>query len=374
MAGFPWGGSEVVWSRAARAAAAENETVLAVVYDWSRTQRAIVELKSAGVSVVTRSRESRRSLVERAVGRVSGGVLPRSIPPWLAELRRFRPEVVCISSGIHYECVQEPELFEWLIGEGIPYVVISNGNSERITYDDSTRARARRFLCAARSLIFVSEGNRELAERQLAFAFDNAVVVPNSVDAVPPAPLPFPDGDPVFVVVGSLYVAFKGQDVLLRALTGSAWRERMWRYVCYGEGPDAVYLRDLAALYGLEGRFTLAGHVEPVSEIWTRSHLCVVPSRAEGMPLALVEALAAGRPAVVTDVGGNAECVEDGVTGFVAEAATPRSLGRALERAWHARARWPEMGKAAWERMARRHGHPGAALLHYVREAARSSR
>ena len=53
------------------------------------------------------------------------------------------------------------------------------------------------------------------------------------------------------------------------------------------------------------------------------------------MPLALVEAMLCGRTAVVTDVGGNAEWIEDGETGFVAEAATAKSFGAALkERGW----------------------------------------
>ena len=52
------------------------------------------------------------------------------------------------------------------------------------------------------------------------------------------------------------------------------------------------------------------GHVNDIRAIWEQNHLLVLPSRYEGLPLALVEAMWCGRPAVVTDVGGNAElCV-----------------------------------------------------------------
>ena len=51
-------------------------------------------------------------------------------------------------------------------------------------------------------------------------------------------------------------------------------------------------------------------------------------SAAEGKPLALTEAMVCGRPAVVTDVGGNAELIEDGITGFVAESAMRELVGR----------------------------------------------
>jgi glycosyltransferase involved in cell wall biosynthesis len=77
------------------------------------------------------------------------------------------------------------------------------------------------------------------------------------------------------------------------------------------------------------------------------NHLLVLPSRSEGTPLALVEAMLCARPAVVTDVGGNADWVEDDQTGFVAEAPTAKSFGAALERAWAARAKWQIMGKQA---------------------------
>jgi glycosyltransferase involved in cell wall biosynthesis len=70
-------------------------------------------------------------------------------------------------------------------------------------------------------------------------------------------------------------------------------------------------------------------------------------SLGEGKPLALTEANVCARPAVVTDVGGNAELIEDGVTGFVAESATLNSFARAMERAWEKRSRWEEMGALA---------------------------
>src|SRR5262249_57889837 len=69
----------------------------------------------------------------------------------------------------------------------------------------------------------------------------------------------------------------------------------------------------------------------------------------EGKPLALTEAMLCGRPAVVTDVGGNAELVSDGVTGFVAKSATLAGIRDALERSWMERNSWAEIGARAHE-------------------------
>ena len=106
-------------------------------------------------------------------------------------------------------------------------------------------------------------------------------------------------------------------------------------------------MRRLVARRGLDGKVAFRGHVSDIRGIWCGHHALVLPSRYEGLPLALVEAMLCGRPAIVTDVAGNAELLEDGVTGFVAAAATARHLGEALERAWARRADWREIGEAA---------------------------
>ena len=62
------------------------------------------------------------------------------------------------------------------------------------------------------------------------------------------------------------------------------------------------------------------------------------------MPLSLIEALICARPAIVTDVGGNAEILQDSVTGFIAAAPTVRLFDQALERAWERRDEWEKMG------------------------------
>jgi len=89
------------------------------------------------------------------------------------------------------------------------------------------------------------------------------------------------------------------------------------------------------------------GHVNDVRAIWEQNHLLVLPSRWEGLPLSLVEAMWCARPTVVTDVGGNAELCVDNETGFLAPAATVSSFSNALERAWERRQDWLHMGQAA---------------------------
>jgi glycosyltransferase involved in cell wall biosynthesis len=76
-----------------------------------------------------------------------------------------------------------------------------------------------------------------------------------------------------------------------------------------------------------------------------------MPSRLEGLPLAIIEAMLCGRPVVATDVAGHAEVIEDGVTGFLAKAPTVACVGRTLERFWARKEDAREIGATASKRI-----------------------
>ena len=92
-------------------------------------------------------------------------------------------------------------------------------------------------------------------------------------------------------------------------------------------------LERMTRQFGISDRVVMAGHI-PVDKIWTENEVLVMPSRYEGLPLAIVEAMLCGRTIVATDVAGNSEIIDDGVTGFLAKAPTPPALLEALERLW----------------------------------------
>ena len=91
-----------------------------------------------------------------------------------------------------------------------------------------------------------------------------------------------------------------------------------------------------------------------IEGVWSQHHALLLPSRYEGLPLAVVEAMLCGRVCIVTDVGGNAELVEDNESGFVAAAPTVPLLDEAMERAWNRRHEWRQMGQSAARRVRER--------------------
>jgi glycosyltransferase involved in cell wall biosynthesis len=342
---------------------------------WPEVPPRLAALAHRGAPVHRRARRSARRLAEELAGRALRRRVRLPVPPaasGFGALFRFRPHVVLLSEGALYSFDQVDEACRWLEATGTPFVAVCQFLLDSAHLADDARARAAEFYARAHRVAFVARGNLESAERQLAAALPNATVVRNPVNLADRSPVPWPPAGPARLAsVARLDVRLKGQDVLLQALAGPAWRGRDWRLALCGTGPDETYLRALAARLGVEERVAFRGQVADVRGIWAESELLVLPSHGEGTPLALVEAMLCGRPAVATDVGGNAEWVAEGETGFLAEAPTVRSFGAALERAWAARPGWPALGEGARRAAERLHDPaPERTLLNLLIEAA----
>jgi glycosyltransferase involved in cell wall biosynthesis len=151
--------------------------------------------------------------------------------------------------------------------------------------------------------------------------------------------------------VGRLYPPAKGQDILIEALADPSWTKREWILTFYGEGEMRRALEHQVNRLQLTDRVVFAGVVDNIQVVWAANHVLVMPSRFEGLPLAIVEAMFCGRPVIATDVGGHSEIIEDGATGFLAKAPTVDAVGLALERAWQKRSDLQQMGERAAQRI-----------------------
>ena len=99
-----------------------------------------------------------------------------------------------------------------------------------------------------------------------------------------------------------------------------------------GSGPDEAQLRRQASHLGLAEAVTFAGHQRDVADILHASDVVCLPSRREGAPRALLEAMAARRPVVATDVAGTRAVVQHERTGLLVAFAEPPALAGALLR------------------------------------------
>ncbi len=365
MDSIPWGGSEELWATAAAEALRRGLSVDLFLNAWPDTPPRVRQLQAAGARVHFRA-VGVAPLATRLAAKVFGRPLY-----FTQQLRQVRPDAILLSMGNAYDLAKFPRTITDLLALGIPYATVVQHNDD-MPVGAGRRAQAIRLYDGAALNAFVSAGNLACAERQLAHAIPNAVVVQNPLGCPDLRRVEWPAATPAkFASVARLETAFKGQDLLFEALGAESWKDRPWELSLYGNGSETRYLQQLAKHYGIDSHVRFPGHQSDIGTVWADNHLLVLPSRSEGTSLALLEALLAGRPAVVTDVGDSARWVSEGETGFVAEGCTAASVGRALERAWARRADWPEMGLRAHEyALANLDPNPGRTLLDAVRRAA----
>jgi len=135
-------------------------------------------------------------------------------------------------------------------------------------------------------------------------------------------------------IVGTVAVMTeqKGISHLLDAAARIAEKSPEVHFLIVGGGPREQEYRELSQSMGLAGVVTFAGWRDDVGDLLQLMDIYVMSSLWEAMPLALLEAMSAGRPIVATDVSDNAIIVEDGQSGLIVPPADPGKLAGAISR------------------------------------------
>jgi glycosyltransferase involved in cell wall biosynthesis len=104
------------------------------------------------------------------------------------------------------------------------------------------------------------------------------------------------------------------------------------RALLVGDGPERGSVEALVRALHLEGTLVLAGFRDDARALIAAAHVAVLSSRSEGLPVVVLEALAAGIPMVATAAGGVPEAVRDGIEGFITPVGDHIALGDAIAR------------------------------------------
>ena len=178
----------------------------------------------------------------------------------------------------------------------------------------------------------------------------------------PPAGLPGPAGraaararfgigEELAIGVVAALEPRKGHDVLLRALAAVDREASPWRCLVCGGGSQREPLARLAADLGLTARVRFLGEQPQVADVLAALDVFVMPSRYEGLGVAVLEAMAMALPVVATAVGGIPETVESGRTGLLVPSEDSAALAAALGDLRRDRERARRMGAAGRERV-----------------------
>jgi len=269
-----------------------------------------------------------------------------------------------------------------LLGPARPAVIYSEHN-QIYRADETARRRFRRYVRLADTVVAVSHDLRRTLVDGLHVS-PEVCVLHNGID---PGPYQAIDDSAVRrelgrregeFLVGTAVVLSeqKGIRYLLEAARIVRAADPTVRFVIAGDGPLRAELERTAEALGLGDGVRFLGYRRDIPQLLSALDTYVLPSLWEGLPLALLEALASGTPAVATRVGGNPEAVADGETGLLVAPRDPQALAQALLTLRRDAALRQRMRQSGLERFARSFSVTAMATGHaelYRRLAARRS-
>ena len=196
----------------------------------------------------------------------------------------------------------------------------------------------------------------ERDKRSFAHLREQVRVVYNACVDLPPSTSPLPlarrDGSPVIGAVSRLSYE-KGLDVLLDALALLHSAGVPAQLSIAGDGPEQRTLERQACALNLREHVRFLGHVQP-STLYSQVDVVVIPSRTEGLPNVLLEALHANVPVVATAVGAIPEVLIESAAGFMVPPEDAHSLAAAITRTLECRAEDAEPSARARRRASQR--------------------
>lgn len=262
---------------------------------------------------------------------------------------------------------------------GLPYIVSLQGGDvpgfmgeEMALYHRLSGPAISQVWDNAHAVIANSSGLADLARRHAPDIDIGMIPAGADLDAVTPPTHPTLEGPLRLLFVGRL-VNQKGLDVLLKALTKMK-DHNDWTLTIAGEGPLKDELALASHKLGLSDRVVFRGWLERdhLPAVYEQADVFVLPSRDEGMPNAMLEAMAAGLPVIGSKVAGLDEVVIDDETGLLVPVEDDDALAHALRTVIEDRDYTFKLGQAARERVVTQFNwtHAGDSYLTLLCEAA----
>ena len=217
---------------------------------------------------------------------------------------------------------------------GISHVITMHG-SEKVLSRWQRRLALRVAFASSRAVVAVSRATHAHLVKTMHMTPASVLTIPNGITFTPGTRVKvrtefgLSDENVLVLAVGNL-VPRKGHIHLLRAL--AVQDTRNWHVAIAGRGDEEERLRTFAADAGIAGRVHLLGHRGDVPDLLAAAHVYAMPSLWEGLPMALLEAMFAGKAIVASRASGIPEAIDEGKEGLLADPGDEVQLATALGR------------------------------------------
>lgn len=262
----------------------------------------------------------------------------------------------------------------------VPAIVASVHLTAQFDSSRWIRWQQRRISAGVDRYIAVSGSVAESCRQACGWPADRITVIANGIDTAPVEAGDRARGRALLGAVGDqplvLTLARLEPEKGLETVARAAALVPDTRFVVAGEGADRAELEALIAGMGLSDRVVLPGRMTQVPDLLAACDLFVLPSRHEGMPIAIIEAMAAGTPVIASDIPGTNEIIEHGVTGLLVRVDDPTGLADAIRTVLDDGALRDRLVTAARNQVAARHTAAFAAeriAVVYAEELARAN-
>ena len=284
-----------------------------------------VEVTVLGVAeaIVERVAARRPGSAIRVVPKPTSGHDWASLRAHLAAIREIGPDIVHANLASPWSCQYAIAAAGLLRGPRVVavYQLPVPPISER------QRRMKRLTARAVHRHVGVGERTSREVEALVGLPGGSVITIHNGVPDAPPPPDPRPQPAPVVGAVGRLERQ-KGFDILIRALE----QVEGATLLVVGDGTERADLEELARGVGVADRVVWSGWRDDARDLFSSCDVLAFPSRFEGFPLAVLEALLARSAVVAADVGSVAEVVRDGETGLLVPPEDPGAVAEAIRR------------------------------------------
>jgi glycosyltransferase involved in cell wall biosynthesis len=347
MNGSAWGGSEELWFRTALWMSKNNYKIGIGCYDWPEKQDRITELKNAGCSfylLPNKKNFFKKPDVKKVL---------HTIP-----FQQYNLTVV--NQGGWEEILHSP--FSNLYKKLPVYVILNHNYNANAVLSFTKQKLLQQWITSAQMNFGATQKIFEVIERKFNISIDKKQTLINPItfqpDNIASSYPAYVNATCIWVMLAELDTSRKAQDILIKALSTQKWKARNWQLHLYGKGKDKEKLEKLIIELKLENKIFLKGFTSNIKQTLQNCHLLLQCTRIDAMPLSLVEAMAMGRPCVVSKVGDMPVWIEDGINGFVCNNITEREIDEALEKSWQQKDNWAMMGEKAFETFIKKYPQP----------------